>query len=140
VIVAVVGGVLVAARGDATAVVGWMARLADIDTGGWIVGGLAVARSAVAAGRWLVRRVVDAADGGAPVDRGVVAAGDGGFDAAPGVGAGEYAGMGGWAVGGVVAVTGGWAAAQAADGWTVKATQRVVVAFSQRVDVACCRW
>ena len=49
-IVAVVGWVLVAARGGAIAVVGWMARLADIDTGGWIVGGLAVARSAVAAG------------------------------------------------------------------------------------------
>ena len=126
-IVAVAGGVVVAARGDAVAGVGWVARLADIDTGGWIVGGFAVARSTVAAGRWFVRRVIDAADGGAPVDRGVVSAEDGGYD-------------GGWAVGGIVAVAGGRAAAQAADGWTVEATQIVVVAFLWRVDAACRRW
>ena len=41
---------MVAARGAAAAVVGWMGRLADTDIGGWAVGGLAVARSAVAAG------------------------------------------------------------------------------------------
>ena len=130
-------GVLVAAWEVAAtvAVVGFLVRLADTDVGGWTDGGLAGARAAPAGGEWLVSQVVDAADGAVLVVCGFFAAEDGVWDAAQEFFAVEGrcldrsvdVGIGVWAVGGLAAGGGGWAAAHAAERWTAEATVRAML-------------